>query len=332
MRIRDFLHAGPRTSARLLLTCGVAALAAATALPGTTWAQGVVSEFEGSIKKGVYESPFSTLATPTGVSRDAPIERAEGQLTSRVFTKPAGRSNLEVFRSYQRELEANGFTIRVAATAGSETELLARKLYSKHTPGFVDRRYGGAGASVGRGELARLGSQAEFYLAASRSEGGREFWVAVVICRYNDLYMIEELTTAAMKEGTVSIDVDRLRSAIDSTGRIAIYDIHFATGSAEIRPESSKALAVIAEYLNQTSDTFYIVGHTDDTGTLERNLTLSAARASAVRDALVSQHKVAAARLESRGVGPLSPVSAHRDEAGRALNRRVEVVQRLKGR
>ncbi|MBK9168744.1 MAG: OmpA family protein [Bryobacterales bacterium] len=330
MRQLDSRKNGPGTSGSILLTCALATLMA-TALPGTSRAQGVVSEFDGSIEKGVYESPFATLATPTAVALDAPVQRAEGHLTSRIFTKPAARSNLEVFRSYQRELEASGFTIRVAATAGRDTELLARRLYSEHTPGFVDRRYGGSGATAGRGELARLGSQAEFYLAASRSEGGRELWVAVVICRYNDLYMVEELATAAMKEGTVSINGERLRSAIDSTGRIAIYDIHFATGSAEIRPESSAALAVIAEYLNQASDTFYIVGHTDDTGTLERNLTLSAARASAVRDALVSQHKVAASRLESRGVGPLSPVSANRDEAGRALNRRVEIVQRLKG-
>ncbi|MGD9905299.1 MAG: OmpA family protein [Vicinamibacterales bacterium] len=305
---------------------------AATAAPGTASAQSAVSGFEGSVEKGVYESPFATLATPTGLARDARVERVEGQLTSRVFTKPAARSNLEVFRSYQRELKASGFTITVAAEAGNETELLARRLYSEFTPGFVDRRYTGGTAPAGRGELARLGTQAEFYLAARRSDGGRDVWVAVVLCRYNDLYMIEELATGAMKTGTVTIDLDRLRSAMASTGRIAIYDIHFATGSAEIRPESAAALAVIADYLNQSSDSFYIVGHTDDTGALDRNLTLSAARATAVRDALVAQHKVNAAKLESRGVGPLSPVSANRDEAGRALNRRVEIVQRLGGR
>lgn len=124
----------------VLLTCALAMLAT-TALPGTTWAQGAVSEFEGSVEKGVYESPFATLATPTRLSRDAPVERAEGRLVSRVFTKPAGRSNLEVFRSYQRELEASGFTIRVLAPAGNETELLARRLYSwRSCSGWEDGR------------------------------------------------------------------------------------------------------------------------------------------------------------------------------------------------
>ena len=320
-----------RAPGALRLTCA-AAILAGTALPGTLRAQGVVSGFEGSAEKGVYKSEFASLATPTRLARDAAVERAEGRLTSRIFTKPAARSNLEVFRSYQRELEATGFTIHVAGEAGRDTELLARRLYSEHTPGFVDRPYRGGGGAVGRADLARLGSQAEFYLAASRTDGGRQVWVAVVICRYNDLYMIEELATAAMKGGTVSIDAERLRSAIDSAGRIAIYDIHFATGSADIQPESATALAIIAQYLNQSSHTFYLVGHTDDTGSLERNLALSTARATAVKDALVSQHGVDASRLESRGVGPLSPVSANSDDAGRALNRRVEIVQRLGGR
>lgn len=309
-----------------------AAAAALLALPCTLAAQGMVGAFAGSVEKGVYESEFATLATPAGPSRDAAIRSVEGQLVSRVFTKPPARSNLEVFRSYQRELEAAGFTIRVAGEAGNETELLARKVYAEQTPGFVDRPYRGSDGAVGRSELARLGSQAAYYLTASRTEGNREVWVAVVICRYADLYMIEELRTAPMEEGTVTIDIERLRSAIETAGRIAIYDIHFATGSAEIEPESAAALGVIAEYLRGTSDRFYVVGHTDDTGVLDANLALSAARAAAVRDALVSQHGVDAARLESRGVGPLSPVSTNAEDSGRALNRRVEIVQRLRGR
>ena len=59
------------------------------------------------------------------------------------------------------------------------------------------------------------------------------------------------------------------------------------------------------------------------------NVELSNNRAAAVRDALVSQYGISADRLEAAGVGPLSPVSNNTGQAGRALNRRVEIVQRL---
>lgn len=309
-----------------------AVVAALLLLPCSLPAQGMVSGFAGSTEMGVYEADFATLATPTDGGTGSEVGRAEGRLVSRVYTKAGTTSNHEIFLSYQRELQAAGFTIHVAAEPGNRTELLARSLYSEHTPGFLDREYRGPAGRVARPDLARLGSQAAYYLVASRNEGGRDIWVAVVVCRYNDLYMVEELTTAAMAVGTVSIDLERLRSAMEANGRIAIYDIHFATGSAELEPESAAALAVIAEYLQQSTDRFYIVGHTDDTGTLEGNLALSTARATAVTDALVTRHGVDPARLEGRGVGPLSPVSTNGDDPGRALNRRVEIVQRLGGR
>jgi outer membrane protein OmpA-like peptidoglycan-associated protein len=58
-------------------------------------------------------------------------------------------------------------------------------------------------------------------------------------------------------------------------------------------------------------------------------MTLSEARAAAVKQVLVEEHGVDPARLETRGVGPLAPVTTNANESGRSLNRRVEIVQRL---
>ena len=71
-----------------------------------------------------------------------------------------------------------------------------------------------------------------------------------------------------------------------------------------------------------------IVGHTDSQGTLESNLQLSRARADAVVAALKAQHGVDGARLSAHGLASLAPVASNRDEAGRARNRRVELVER----
>ncbi len=292
----------------------------------------VLSRFEGSIEKGIYESDYATLAYPERYARNPTVERVEGALLSRVFVKPAGKSNLEVFRSYERELIAGGFTIRLAAESGPDTELMVRTLYTApHTASFVDRAYSNSEDRVNNSDLARVGTMADYYLVASRAAGAQTRWASVVISRYEDLYMVEELTTTSMETGTVSLNLDAMRSAIAESGKIAVYDIHFATGSAVIEAQSAEALAVISSYLNETSGGFYIVGHTDDTGTLESNLKLSEERAASVKRALVSDHGIDATRLETSGVGPLAPVSNNTGEEGRTLNRRVEIVQRLRG-
>jgi OmpA-OmpF porin, OOP family len=70
-----------------------------------------------------------------------------------------------------------------------------------------------------------------------------------------------------------------------------------------------------------------VVGHTDAVGELEANLRLSKARAEAVIEALVARG-ISRGRLQAFGAGPYAPVASNREEAGRAQNRRVELVER----
>lgn len=296
-------------------------------------AQAVLSGFEGSTLLGSYETDFDHLAWAESLEREAPVEGVEGALLSRLFEKPGGRSNLEVFRSYERELTGGGFTVHYASALTSTMSFKLKQMYDPpHTPSFKQRVYvkpDGSGR-VGALDLAFVVGVADHYLVASRTAGGEERWVAVLLSGSRPYYMVEELTLEAMETGTVTLDLEAMRSEIANSGKIAVYDIHFATGSADIEPRSADALAVIATYLEETPGGFYIVGHTDDTGSLDANMRLSDERAAAVKRALVETHGVDAARLETRGVGPLSPVSSNTDDAGRALNRRVEIVERLR--
>lgn len=319
--------------ARTLHRLALAALLLGATSPGLA-AQAILSGFTGSTPLGSYRSDFDRLAFVRSLEAGAPVEGVEGALISRVFQRPDGRSNLEVLRSYQRELEGGGFTVHFASPLSSPMGFRVKQIYDPpHTPAFQGRIYtrpDGAGR-VGVGDLAFIAGAADHYLVASRTAGGEERWVAVLLSGSRPFYRVEELTREAMEAGTVTLDLAAMRSAISSTGRIAIYDVHFATGSATIEARSASALAVIASYLQETPGRFYIVGHTDDTGSLETNVQLSDRRAAAVKAALVESHGVDPARLETRGVGPLSPASTNTDEAGRALNRRVEIVQRLGG-
>jgi OmpA-OmpF porin, OOP family len=71
----------------------------------------------------------------------------------------------------------------------------------------------------------------------------------------------------------------------------------------------------------------YVVGHTDSQGQFAHNAELSQKRAEAVVQALTSTYQVAPARLTAKGIASLSPVASNSDDAGRAQNRRVELVQ-----
>lgn len=297
----------------------------------STQAQTALSGFEGSIELGRYESEYDRLAYPVELVNAAEVATVEGALVSRVFQMPDGRSNLEIFRSYERELTQAGFTIHAAGELAASTSFLINQVYGPHTPSFYGREYKAPDGSgpVRNLELRQIAGLADRYLIASRTTSDLELWVAIAISQNKPKYLVEELTRTVMASNTVTLDLDRLRSEIGNAGKIAIYDIHFATGSAVIEPESARALEVIANYLEETTGGFYIVGHTDDTGSLDTNLHLSNNRAAAVKTKLVTDYGIAADRLETRGVGPLAPVSTNTGQAGRALNRRVEIVQRL---
>jgi outer membrane protein OmpA-like peptidoglycan-associated protein len=115
---------------------------------------------------------------------------------------------------------------------------------------------------------------------------------------------------------------------IRATGHAAVYGIFFDTGKTELKPESEQAIAEIGKLLQADANLkVYVVGHTDNVGTLEGNMKLSQGRADAVVQALVGKHGIAAARLKAGGVGPLAPVASNDAEEGRAKNRRVELVK-----
>ena len=102
--------------------------------------------------------------------------------------------------------------------------------------------------------------------------------------------------------------------------------IFFATNQALILPQSDALLAEIASVLrSRPTMRLRIEGHTDTQGPRKRNMSLSQARADAVRIHL-EKLGITAARLEAVGYGPDQPIETNRTTAGREKNRRVEFV------
>ncbi|MEM9395738.1 MAG: OmpA family protein [Pseudomonadota bacterium] len=130
---------------------------------------------------------------------------------------------------------------------------------------------------------------------------------------------------AALRE---SLNSDEI--LIQNTGRELVVtmpqDILFDVDSAALQPTLRGDLGLLAGNLNEYPDTqVRVVGHTDNTGAASYNLALSKERAASVAGVL-SQNGVDTGRVLAIGAGEDQPVASNLDEAGRAQNRRVEIV------
>jgi len=140
-------------------------------------------------------------------------------------------------------------------------------------------------------------------------------------------YALFIIQKAAMAQDVVA-DAAAMNSDINATGHVAVYGIYFDSGKSLIKPESTQAIGEIAKLLKgQPALKLFVVGHTDNEGTVEGNLRLSQERADAVLRALVGEHGIAPARLRAFGCGQFSPVAANDSAEGKAKNRRVELVK-----
>lgn len=108
---------------------------------------------------------------------------------------------------------------------------------------------------------------------------------------------------------------------------IALEGILFATGSAIIDPTSENALYKAYSTLKSNPDmTVQIQGHTDNTGSRAKNVSLSTSRANAVRDWLIARG-IDGSRITTKGFGPDKPIAPNTSEPNRAKNRRIEFVR-----
>ncbi len=110
--------------------------------------------------------------------------------------------------------------------------------------------------------------------------------------------------------------------------RLPLYGLSFDFNKASLKPESTPVLDKLQAVLaGDPALMVEVQGHTDNIGGAGYNQTLSEARARTVMDWLLA-HGIPAARLASRGYGLQQPVADNGSEAGRARNRRVEIVRR----
>ncbi|ODA45202.1 Major porin and structural outer membrane porin OprF [Thermodesulfovibrio sp. N1] len=163
------------------------------------------------------------------------------------------------------------------------------------------------------------------YLKLNKS--GKTFWVKVETVSLANAYSLYIVEQEAMAQEVVA-DAKSMMSDIQTKGSAAVYGIYFDFDKADIKPESEPAIKEIAKLLQENRTLkLYVVGHTDNVGTIDYNLKLSKARADAVVKELTTKYKISPDRLRAFGVASLAPVASNKTEDGRAKNRRVELVE-----
>jgi OOP family OmpA-OmpF porin len=114
-------------------------------------------------------------------------------------------------------------------------------------------------------------------------------------------------------------------SAIKPNEAYVLNHINFEFDSFQLLPSSFAQLDFLVTVLKKNPQwKVQLHGHTDDQGTDDYNLTLSANRATSVGE-YIEQHGISSERIQTQGFGKQKPLLTGNDEQTRAINRRVEV-------
>lgn len=254
----------------------------------------------------------------------------EGTLQRRLYVAPEGTSAFDLFSNYRNALTQAGFNILfecIKRECGSPNALLGKLVI--YGPDRTLRNL------EKDSEFALYIDGDEHYLAARSADGTRHIAVYVAQNKKNSISKqaagraavhIDLVTSAALE--AKMIDAAAMAKGITDEGHVALDNVYFDFGTATLSLEAAPAIAEMVKLLTENPGLkVYIVGHTDWIGDPAKNQTLSEQRAKAVVAALVDSG-IAGDRLGAAGMGLFAPRASNATEAGRTLNRRVELVER----
>ena len=324
-----------RPSFLLIAACAassVFAQAKVSELPGARDHR-LISRFAGSVLENMSDERFASIRVPAGPGHGGgslvafdKVATVEGHVSAYFYVAPKERSALEVFRNYESALRGAGFTTLYTCELRACDDAHIREPFPRELLG--QRKW-----ASGRIDPTGSFDRDVRFVSARITRDGSEADVLVYVAEPDSIWQapvaaVVVAEPAPMETGNVVVSTDLLKKGLADNGKIALYGIYFDTGRAELKPESKPQLDEMARLLNSDKSLkVAIVGHTDNQGTVGGNDALSQRRAEAVVSALVSSYKIDAGRLLARGMANFAPVATNHTEAGRAKNRRVELVE-----
>jgi OOP family OmpA-OmpF porin len=272
-----------------------------------------IGRFARSVVTGYQVKDFDAArmqGAPFKDDKPADARRLEGRITRIAYRTAPGPSILEVSRNFETQLAKAGFETLLAC----DTDACGGIPFTEAVDALPVPQMWVDGFNY-------------HYFSAHKTDAGREIYASVLVSQ-NNQDITAQLTIAEL--GAIEdkmVNAAAMAKGLGETGHIALYGIYFDTDKAVLKPESRPTLEQIAKLLtSQPQLNVFIVGHTDNQGAYEYNLDLSRRRAEAIAAELVKSFRIAQPRLRTAGLGFLAPVGSNASEAGRALNRRVELV------
>lgn len=262
---------------------------------------------------------------------------AEGCRDHPLFSRLNGFYLVECKTGYDEEsfvgagYKLIGGKLTYIKTEGNKTRLVYRLKEGAQRPTALQirRNFGNAIKAIG-GKVVMETNEWDAgnadLITMQQSKGGKTIWSSVYVHHFADggEYVLTVMEPETMQQDVAAND---LLSELNEKGFVTFH-INFATNSASLTPDAGEVVSQIAGLLDaDTALRLRIEGHTDNVGTPTANLTLSKNRASAVVQALVRKNGGYGSRLTASGLGQTKPVAPNSTEAGRAQNRRVEVVK-----
>lgn len=319
-----------------LISLAIALLPAALSaqdLPGSQDPPGM-KRYAGSEIIGYRAPKFDEFILPLGATV-MPTEqkyvksiKVEGQISRYTYLAPAGRTTLELMRNYKTEFQRLGLITLYEKSATDK--------------GWFGPAFGPIADEDGLGQILSY-NEAQERLLVGKSKGAAPTYYCIFVTAYNmgvipvrlgdrvqkdrALAEVVVVSPAAMEAKMEFVNAGEMSKSLADSGKIALYGIYFDTDKDTLQDASTPTLQEIAKLLQgEPKLQVHIVGHTDNQGKPAYNLDLSRRRAASVVHELTSKFGIAAARLDAYGCGPYAPVESNNSDAGRAKNRRVELV------
>lgn len=306
---------------------------AAPAAPGTAAAPGAGFDLQSVPVTDKALPAFPYLATPTGLSeervsvtKDLEFDRVfviageelrpvEGKVQERVFSLYNLKwSALAAHRNYESALKTLGAT-RVDKVDPRNEQ-------------FIQRNGGSESAILKKMGISNLDTLEDPEVPGFEQwlirTPNTNIWLTFFL--HNGEVHLLTVEEKAMQQLVETLPAAKLSNALKQDGHVALY-LNFDTDSQVIRPDSLPAVDEVVKLLRgEPALKLRVEGHTDATGDAAHNRKLSLARAESVVQAIVAQ-QIARERLSAAGKGPDQPLADNGTEAGRAKNRRVELVR-----
>ena len=306
----------------------------------------LLEKYKNSCIVAYTESKFNAVTFPISkiTSRDGSSKEitAEGKVINLLYgiENTERATVLEVQKNYEQALKNGNFEIVYSAFGRKKISGNYKIQNVYETFGEVDvikeyqyikpKSYFRFSMSV---HNSNIDTDNAYFVAKGKRDG--KIYTMAIFIHYNrtnweglkdNIFVLTQIVEQEDME-TGQVSAASIEEKIKSEGKEVFHNILFDFGSDNLTQDSYAIVETLSKYLKANpTQKYYIVGHTDNVGSLPANQTLSEKRAKAVLKALTSKYAVSLAQLSAHGVGQLSPLAINTTEEGRALNRRVEIV------